>query len=429
MLWSMQIDVYVYDGWDELDAIAPYEVLAGVEAFDVRLVTLDGPRDVTAAHGLVVRALAARPAPALVVVPGGGWSDHDRPGAWAEVQRGELAAAVAAHHARGAVVASVCTGAHIAAAAGLLAGRRATTHHGSYDDLEAAGAIVDRGARVVDLGDVATSGGITSGLHLAMHLVERFAGADERRARDTEMEFTHIPGGAPTMSPGTSRREGTEMSERTGVRADDPYGGRQPTSHERREGQPLDASYLDGPAPWDVGRPQPAVLRLAGEGAFAGAVLDAGCGTGENALHVASLGLPVLGVDVAETALSIAREKAAGRGLDVDFVVADALHLDRLGQVFDTVLDCGLFHMLDRDERRDYVAGLASVTSRGGSLYVLCFGDVGPDTGPHPVSQEELRAAFTPSGGWSVASVSPDRLQARFAPQGVPAWLAKIDRI
>jgi SAM-dependent methyltransferase len=220
------------------------------------------------------------------------------------------------------------------------------------------------------------------------------------------------------------------MSERTGVRADDPYGGRQPTSHERRAGQPWDASYLDGPAPWDVGRPQPAILRLAGEGAFAGAVLDAGCGTGENALHVASLGLHVLGVDVAETALSTAREKAAARGIDADFVVGDALHLDRLGRVFETVLDCGLFHTFDSDERRDYVASLASVTSRGGDLYVLCFSDVGPDTcGPHPISQEELRAAFKPRGDWSVASVNPDRIQTRFDAQGAPAWLAKIERI
>src|SRR4029079_13938166 len=135
----------------------------------------------------------------------------------------------------------------------------------------------------------------------------------------------------------------TEMSEPTGVRADDPYGGRQPTSHERRAGQPWDASYLDGPAPWDIGGPQPAVVRLAAEGAFAGAVLDAGCGTGDNALHVASLGLHVLGVDVAETALSIAREKAVQRGISADFAVADALHLERLGRAFQTALDCGLF--------------------------------------------------------------------------------------
>src|SRR4051812_13294877 len=168
---------------------------------------------------------------------------------------------------------------------------------------------------------------------------------------------------------------------------------RPPTSHERQAGQPWDASYRDGSPPWDIGEPQPAIVRLASEGAFAGAVLDAGCGTGENALHVASLGLRVLGVDVAETAVSIAREKAERRRLDADFVVTDALRLDRLGRAFETVLDCGLFHAFDRDERRDYVAGLASVTSRGGHLYVLCFSDVEPDaSGPHPVGQEELRA-------------------------------------
>jgi SAM-dependent methyltransferase len=218
------------------------------------------------------------------------------------------------------------------------------------------------------------------------------------------------------------------MSERAGVRAGDPYSGRQPTSHERMAGQPWDASYLDGPAPWDVG-PQPAIPRLTDEGAFSGAVLDAGCGTGENALHVASLGLAVLGVDVAETALSIAREKAADRGIAADFAVADALHLGRLGRVFETVLDCGLFHTFDADERRDYVAGLSAVTRRGGHLHVLCFSDIGPDTGPHPISEDELRAAFTRSGGWSVASVSPDRILTTFAPQGVPAWLATIERI
>jgi SAM-dependent methyltransferase len=219
------------------------------------------------------------------------------------------------------------------------------------------------------------------------------------------------------------------MSERSGVRAGDPYSGREPTSHERMAGQPWDASYLDGPAPWDVGRPQPAIPRLAGEGAFAGAVLDAGCGTGENALHVASLGLQVLGVDVAETALSIAREKAAGRGIDADFEVADALHLDRLGRVFETVLDCGLFHTFDGDERQDYVAGLSAVTRRGGHLYVLCLSDVGPDVGPHPISEDELRTAFKRGGGWSVASVSPDRILTTFNAHGAPAWLARIERI
>jgi SAM-dependent methyltransferase len=168
---------------------------------------------------------------------------------------------------------------------------------------------------------------------------------------------------------------------------------------------------------------------LASEGAFAGAVLDVGCGTGENTLHVASLGLSVLGVDVAETALAMARAKAAGRGVDVGFAAADALELGRLGRKFDTVLDCGLFHTFDSNERPGYVASLASVTERDATLYVLCFSDDGPDTGPHPVRQEELRAEFNPGDGWNVAAIEPDRLQTRFHGNGgAPAWFATIKR-
>ena len=194
-------------------------------------------------------------------------------------------------------------------------------------------------------------------------------------------------------------------------------------------GLPWDASYRDGPAPWDVGRPQPAVVRLASEGAFAGAVLDAGCGTGENALQVAALGLSVLGVDVAATALAVARGKAAERGLEVEFAVADALALERLGRRFDTVLDCGLFHTFDGDERLAYVASLAAVTERGGTLYVLCFSDRGPDIGPHPVSEGELRAAFDPGAGWEVAAIEADRVATRYHDDGAPAWLATVKRI
>jgi SAM-dependent methyltransferase len=220
------------------------------------------------------------------------------------------------------------------------------------------------------------------------------------------------------------------LPERSGTGADDPFGGRPPTSHERMTGLPWDASYHDGPAPWDVSRPQPAIERLASTGGFAGAVLDAGCGTGENALHVASLGLPVLGVDVAETALAAARAKAGDRGIAAEFASADALRLGHLGRRFQTVLDCGLFHTFDEDERPGYVASLASVTEPGGALYVLCFSDEGPDTGPHPVSQEELAAAFSPAQGWNVAAVEPDRVQTRFHDDdGAPAWLATIRRI
>ena len=101
-------------------------------------------------------------------------------------------------------------------------------------------------------------------------------------------------------------------------------------------------------------------------------------------MHVASLGLSVLGFDVAETALAIAREKAKERGIKVEFVAADAFQLERLGRRFQTVLDCGLFHTFDTDERPTYVASLASVTEHDGTLYILCFSDAGSGTGPHP---------------------------------------------
>jgi SAM-dependent methyltransferase len=224
--------------------------------------------------------------------------------------------------------------------------------------------------------------------------------------------------------------KGNGVSERSETLADDPFGGRQPTSHERMTGLPWDASYQDGPAPWDIDRPQPAIVRLASDGGFAGAVLDAGCGTGENTLHVAALGLSVLGVDVAETAVAVARKKADDRGIEAEFAVADAFQLARLGRRFDTVMDCGLFHTFDGDERPGYVASLASVTEHDGTLYVLCFSDEGPDAGPHPVSREELRAAFGPGTGWQVDAIEAVRVQTRYHDDdGAPGWLATIKRI
>ena len=115
--------------------------------------------------------------------------------------------------------------------------------------------------------------------------------------------------------------------------------------------------------------------------------------------------------------------------IEVEFAAADAFHLERLGRRFQTVLDCGLFHTFDGDERPRYVASLASVAEPDATLYVLCFSDEGPDTCPHPISQEELRAAFSPSNGWKVAAIERDRVQTRFHDDGAPAWFVTIKRI
>ncbi len=189
----MRCEVLLYDGFDELDALAPWEVLSDVgrvrDDVDTALVTLEGDAPVRASHGAIVtphRALSEHVD--LLVVPGGGWNDRSRSGAWSEVERGVLPAAIRARHEGGAVAASVCTGAMLLASAGLLAGRPAITHHVAIDDLKAAGAEIVR-ARVVDDGDVVTAGGVTSGLDLVLHLVERFFGAPLALAAERELEY------------------------------------------------------------------------------------------------------------------------------------------------------------------------------------------------------------------------------------------------
>ncbi|HEX4307700.1 MAG TPA: class I SAM-dependent methyltransferase [Solirubrobacterales bacterium] len=209
-----------------------------------------------------------------------------------------------------------------------------------------------------------------------------------------------------------------------------PDEAREPTSHERRAGQWWDESYRDQTAPWDIGRPQAAFERLAAAGRWRGAVLDSGCGSGEHALRAAELGLSVLGVDVAETAIAMAREKAAARGLDAEFELADALHLERLGRTFDTVLDCGLLHTFDAEERPAYLASLAAVTEPGATLFCLCFREGAPETeGPHPVSEADLRAALSPEAGWDLTGLEESEIEVTLGAGQFPAWLLTASRV
>ncbi len=204
---------------------------------------------------------------------------------------------------------------------------------------------------------------------------------------------------------------------------------REPTSHERDSGQWWDESYRDRTAPWDIGRPQAAFQRLADEGRWSGTVLDAGCGSGEHTLLAASLGLPALGVDVAETALAMALAKWKERGGPAEFALADALHLERLERTFDTVLDCGLFHTFKEDEQRAYVASLAAVTEPGATLFVLCFREGAPTSeGPHPISEAELRAAFAPAAGWRLTDLEESQIEVTFDVGTFPAWLVTVAR-
>jgi SAM-dependent methyltransferase len=191
-----------------------------------------------------------------------------------------------------------------------------------------------------------------------------------------------------------------------------------------------DASYTAGsPAPWDIGRPQPAFVRLANDGRLTGQLLDAGCGTGENALLAASQGADVTGIDIAPTAIARARAKASERGLAARFEVADALDLGRLGLTVDTVIDSGVFHVFDDADRARYVASLAAVLRPAGTCYLMCFSDRQPGTwGPRRIRTDELRAAF--SHGWTVESITADTFDINpiFDTTQVQAWRAVIKR-
>jgi SAM-dependent methyltransferase len=186
-------------------------------------------------------------------------------------------------------------------------------------------------------------------------------------------------------------------------------------------------AYRGSPPPWDIGRPQPVVVAIASAGGFRSPVLDAGCGTGENALYLAGLGLEVVGLDGARLAIDRAREKAAASSLDVEFVAGDALSLSELGRSFASVLDCGLFHTFDDPERERYVAELHDVVAPGGAVHLLCFCDREPwGGGPRRVSQAEIRAAF--ADGWTVQAIEEVRFATRLHDAGARAWHATIQR-
>lgn len=191
-----------------------------------------------------------------------------------------------------------------------------------------------------------------------------------------------------------------------------------------------DSSYGSAtPPPWDIGRPQPAFVRLADRGLLAGRVLDAGCGTGEHALLAAARGADATGVDVSPRAIERARGKAAERGLSARFEVADALSLSESGWVFDTVVDSGLFHVFDDGQRGRYVASLASLVGPGGTCHLMCFSDREPgDWGPHRIREDEIRGAF--ADGWTVTGIAADTFTINPVVDSpvAQAWLATIRR-
>jgi transcriptional regulator GlxA family with amidase domain len=189
----MEIAIVVYDGFDDLDALGPHEVFSHAArqgtALSVDLYTLDGATTVETSHGLTIGTAGELPeSPDILVVPGGGWSTEKAASARGEANRGKLPQAIADRYERGTTVAAVCTGAMLLAACGLTDDRPATTHHTALEDLDTSGATVVE-SRVVDDGDVVTAGGITSGIDLALHLLDREFGTTVQETVAQTMEY------------------------------------------------------------------------------------------------------------------------------------------------------------------------------------------------------------------------------------------------
>lgn len=184
---------------------------------------------------------------------------------------------------------------------------------------------------------------------------------------------------------------------------------------------------------WEIGRPQQAILDVAEQ--ITGSVLDAGCGTGENALFFANRRQQVTGIDFLAEPITLAKRKAAERGVTATFLVMDALALQELPQVFDSAIDSGLFHVFSDDDRRRYVEGLASVLQPGGRLFLLCFSDAEPgDQGPRRISRQQIEDAF--AEGWAIESIQQSRYEVRPDPHdssyqdgGPRAWFSVIRRM
>ncbi|MEO3759289.1 DJ-1/PfpI family protein [Mycobacterium sp. B14F4] len=175
----MRIEIIVFEGFDPLDVVAPWEVFVRAAtldpSLDVALVRAGSANPVTGAYGLPLHVAEELGSPDAVLVPGGSWVEAADTGVPHEIRAGSLPRVIARLSETTRWVASVCTGALLLGEAGLLEGRNATTNPAALSELSRYGAIV-RHNRVVDDGAVVTAGAVTAGIDLALWLVQRELG-------------------------------------------------------------------------------------------------------------------------------------------------------------------------------------------------------------------------------------------------------------
>jgi putative intracellular protease/amidase len=195
----MQIAILLYDRFTVLDAIGPYQVLSGLPGAEVIFVA-ERPGPISDQVGSLVLSapagLADVPRPDIVVVPGG-------PGQSDQMQDGPVHAWLRAADQASTWTTSVCTGSLILAAAGLLAGRRATSHWTALDELGSLGA-TPVSERVVFDGKYVTAAGVSAGIDMGLTLAGRVAGDEAAQAIQLMIEYDPQPpydAGSPDRAP------------------------------------------------------------------------------------------------------------------------------------------------------------------------------------------------------------------------------------
>ncbi|MBI5216781.1 MAG: class I SAM-dependent methyltransferase [Ignavibacteriae bacterium] len=186
----------------------------------------------------------------------------------------------------------------------------------------------------------------------------------------------------------------------------------------------FEESYAGIP-PWEIGKPQAEFIKLEREELFGKNILDVGCGTGDLAIYLTSLGYTVVGVDCAPTAIKKAQAKAIEYNVNIKFEVMNALELQSFNQQFETIIDCGLFHVFEEKLREKYRSSLESVLKPGGTYYMLVFSELETrEGGPLRITQEEIRRAF--QAGWNVNWIRAARFETHLHEDGSRAWLASL---
>ena len=195
---SRSVGIFVFDGVEPLDTVGPFEAFLCAEnadeeaLFDVFLFA-ETRAPVTATGGLIMtprHGFGDLPSIDILLVPGGN-------GTRTLSKRNDITSWVEQRHADCDLTLSVCTGAQVLAAAGLLKNQKTTTHWATYDWLRSIEPDVDvqEGARYVDNGDIVCSSGVSAGIDMALHVIERLHGADVAARAARNMEYEYWPQG------------------------------------------------------------------------------------------------------------------------------------------------------------------------------------------------------------------------------------------